>query len=453
MRRLTLALLLSIASIAQAQVWEKFVAPGLTYRMEVDVLTPRVIHALRWTPASKYTQAKPQLANRSIYGHDTSVGRATVSHMVAREGAIAGINADFFPWTGDPLGFMMSGGELVSMPFPNRSFFAWGSEEAQFGRVAVTMTLSANGREFAVDGLNEEAGEGMVCANTRTAGFAHCKVPGRAIVLKMESGPIQARSLVEGVVREVVSGSNVRVEESEVVLMAHPTRFNDFEGFQPGDKVTITVDTTGMDLSKMPEAVGGGPMLLKDGQWANQWDLEGFKPDFALKRHPRTAVGRTGDGDIWFVTIDGRQAMSAGATLSETARILARYGCVDALNLDGGGSTTLNVFGQSMNRPSDGKERAVANGIVFLGPRVGPMDSKLQLYGPDKVPRNATRGFRVRLSPSFAVPNSEVFWSASGAAWIDQGGYLRPLSNGRCVIRAFAWGRTLTKTVEITGGR
>src|SRR4051794_14743086 len=99
-------LLVGLASIAGAQVWEKQVAPGLLYREEVDLTAPRIIHALRFTPGSQ-TTAKAVLAGGGIFEENATKGRGVVSEIVAGEGAIAGINADFFPYTGDPLGAMM----------------------------------------------------------------------------------------------------------------------------------------------------------------------------------------------------------------------------------------------------------------------------------------------------------------------------------------------------------
>jgi exopolysaccharide biosynthesis protein len=90
---------------------------------------------------------------------------------------------------------------------------------------------------------------------------------------------------------------------------------------------------------------------------------------FATTRHPRSAVGWRGDGTLLLVVVDGRQGdYSVGMSLSELTELFRSLGAVEALNLDGGGSTTLVVGGAVANRPSDPQgERPVANALLLLG--------------------------------------------------------------------------------------
>ena len=83
-------------------------------------------------------------------------------------------------------------------------------------------------------------------------------------------------------------------------------------------------------------------------------------------RHPRTAVGWD-KHHLYLVEVDGRQSdLSVGMTFPELAAYMAKLGCEQAMNLDGGGSATLWVFGQVMNSPSEGRERPGANALVVL---------------------------------------------------------------------------------------
>ena len=85
-----------------------------------------------------------------------------------------------------------------------------------------------------------------------------------------------------------------------------------------------------------------------------------------LMRHPRTAVGWDKD-HLYLVEVDGRQSdLSVGMTFPELAAYMAKLGCEQAMNLDGGGSATMWVFGQVMNSPSEGRERPGANALVVL---------------------------------------------------------------------------------------
>ena len=102
-------------------------------------------------------------------------------------------------------------------------------------------------------------------------------------------------------------------------------------------------------------AVGGGPVLIRDEQIqiSNEQERK-FTGKAILDRHPRTAMGYTKDSKLIILAIQGRmKGIAVGATLNETASILLDLGCVEGLNLDGGGSTCLLVNGKETIKPSD----------------------------------------------------------------------------------------------------
>ena len=121
------------------------------------------------------------------------------------------------------------------------------------------------------------------------------------------------------------------------------------------------------------EAVGGRPVLLRDSLIVADVDTVGG-PGFATTRHPRTAVGIARSGKrLILVTVDGRQRpYSDGMTLRELATLMRSLGARDAINLDGGGSTTMVLAGKNgtlaiVNRPSDSAgERAVGNALAIV---------------------------------------------------------------------------------------
>ncbi len=118
---------------------------------------------------------------------------------------------------------------------------------------------------------------------------------------------------------------------------------------------------------KMETAVGGGPVLVKDGKVciSNNAELK-FTGNAISDKHPRTAMGYTRDNKLIILTVEGRNpGIAEGATLIQQAKILADLGCVEALNLDGGGSSCLLVNGKETIWPSDkGKQRPVP--AVFI---------------------------------------------------------------------------------------
>ncbi len=113
------------------------------------------------------------------------------------------------------------------------------------------------------------------------------------------------------------------------------------------------------------DALGAGPMLLRGGGLRVTAAEEVFFGTSIPAVHPRTAVGVAADGALVVVLVDGRQAGSAGVDLNDLARLMQAAGARDALNLDGGGSSTVVVRGVRLNRPVGGAvEREVHNALV-----------------------------------------------------------------------------------------
>jgi len=116
---------------------------------------------------------------------------------------------------------------------------------------------------------------------------------------------------------------------------------------------------------KVETAIGGGPVLLQNGQLqiSNNEELK-FGGKAINDRHPRTAMGYTADNKLIILVVEGRNPGASGATLGQEAALLQELGCVEALNLDGGGSSCLLINGKETIQPSDKKQRAVP--AVFI---------------------------------------------------------------------------------------
>ncbi len=455
MRRIILLLLLAATSASQAQIWEKFIQPGLTYRMEIDSKVPRVIHALRWSQGAPMLMAKSQIAGPKIYDASPDRGRATLTELVNRTQAIAGLNGDFFPFTGDPLGAMVCDGELISRPWPKRAVFGWGKEASTVAMLSWKGSIQTEVSEpFSLDGLNEECPVDGLTLNTEQSGLALAKPASLYAVIKLDAGSWTTTVKREA---EIVSFTTdveaIEITPGTAVLCARGLKIADLAKLVPGTKFTVSYETTGLDWSKISNVIGGGPLLVRNGEIKVDWKESGFKDAFATKRHPRSAIGRTASGDIWLVAVDGRQTMSDGATLDELALIMQKLGCENAINLDGGGSTTISLFGLTLNRPSDGIERKISNAILLLAP-IAPsedpsMQSGLVIQGPKKIALQDTKLFTVLTAEGKPVTNAEVIWSAQGSAWIDQDGLLRPLKAGPATIMVVARGQRATLSVVV----
>ncbi|MEU9509553.1 phosphodiester glycosidase family protein [Micromonospora sp. NPDC048170] len=151
------------------------------------------------------------------------------------------------------------------------------------------------------------------------------------------------------------------------VLLGRDAGADALAGLRPGDPVTVAYQPKPADGSTLHAAVGGSHVLVRDGVVQSIADAS---------LAPRTSVGFSADGRrMIMLTVDGRQVDSRGVTLTEMGRMMAELGAHHALNLDGGGSSTLlarepGAAGvQVENNPSDGSERAVPNGLAIYAPK------------------------------------------------------------------------------------
>lgn len=292
--------------------------------------------------------------------HDPGKGRRTV----------AAINADFFDinQTGAPQGPGIKDGRPVHSPAPgvNR---AVGLGPTSAGRVLElyfegTLTLPDGEHPLAAyNAANVPAGG--VGAYTSSWGSAD-----RALTVDA------ARPVAEATVRDgkVVAVSDVPgtgpVPDGTTVLVGREAGATLLAALEPGDPVAMEYRARTDDGGAVPDtAVGGRELLVVDGVAQNH-DGEGNNT-----AAPRTAVGFSRDGrTMQVVTVDGRQADSGGVTLTELGLMMRRAGSYSALNLDGGGSSTLVAREpgsdalQVENSPSDGSERTVPNGLALTAP-------------------------------------------------------------------------------------
>lgn len=109
----------------------------------------------------------------------------------------------------------------------------------------------------------------------------------------------------------------------------------------------------------------------------------------------------------------------------------------------------MNVFGIPVNRPSDGQERPVANGILFFGPPQQGNGEKLRISAPEKLPPGGIKTLSVVTESGVEVANSEVFWHSQGSGWIDQGGQVKPTKEGQIVVKAFVRGQVLESVIAV----
>ncbi|MCX5401439.1 phosphodiester glycosidase family protein [Streptomyces sp. NBC_00102] len=328
--------------------------------LRVDALTVDLSEDVRADYLSTGKVGERRTVSELAAGHDAGAGRRTV----------AAVNADFFDIneTGAPQGPGVRDGLLDHSPAAGSSH-AVGIDADNAGRILDlyfegTLTLPSGDHPLGgYDAANVPAGS--VGAYTSAWGGAD-----RALTVDA------ARPVAEALVRDgrVVSVSATPgsgpVPEGATVLVGREAGAALLTALRPGDPVGMTYRARTGDDGPLPRtAVGGRELLVVDGVEQNH-DGEGNNT-----AAPRTAVGFSRDGrTMHVVTVDGRQADSGGVTLTELGRMMREAGAWSALNLDGGGSSTLVAREPGTdtvrveNSPSDGSERTVPNGLALTVP-------------------------------------------------------------------------------------
>jgi hypothetical protein len=300
---------------------------------------------------------------------DASHGLETTSELARRRGALAAVNGGYFrdggALAGENQGLLLLDGRLLSEPDRGRAGVAF-YEEAGFDRALFDRlgwcgaAHAAGGAAIAVDGVDRPRRDGEVLLYTAAFGAETPAADGVEL------------TLTEGRVGEVRRGSGA-IPRGGAVLSFAPRTFP--AGFAaPGE--ALAVELRIVPLGGDPGALwrearsgtGGGPLLLAGGRRALAPASEAISRVFTESRHPRTAAATRADGTLLFVTVDGRRPeWSVGMTLGELANLLLSLGATDAVNLDGGGSTTMVVGGRVVNRTSDlTGERPVGDAVLLF---------------------------------------------------------------------------------------
>ena len=298
---------------------------------------------------------------RPVLAKGNVLGRATVSQMNSSD-AIATINASYFGGDGTIYGNTKIDGVTAGTTYFTRSAMGINADGTTiFGRQLYRGVLQFNGAEVILNGVNCERNKNTVVlynscqgATTGTDDF------GVEVIVQ------------GGVVKNIFWGKgNNSIPPEGYVISASGSRADYFKTVYVGDAIIFDEDyinvEQGRDFNESIHIIGAGPTLVKDGEIYVTADAEQFPADIRVGRAPRSAVGVTKYGDYIFAVVDGRQAHSRGCTLTEWAQILKNnFGAVNAINLDGGGSSELIFKGSLINKPSDGNERLVGDALTIL---------------------------------------------------------------------------------------
>ena len=314
------------------------------------------------------------LSNDRVAGPPPGLERT--SSMCLRVRCIVAVNGDFAVVGSDqPMGGLVTGGQLLRSPSASHHQLSITKDgRLQAGPFEWSGTLVPTDLQaLALDGVNVNRGEDQVVLYTPafgpttdtsgdTPGTQGTSPTEASLVLRTvePAGPLRLgqTTLVE-VLALSEDGGDLPIPPDGGVLAGHgrgASALSDLWGRvqagTAGARALLRLEAP----AGVTESVGGTPILLRDGtRWFTDVD-----DGFTRGRHPRTVVGWNAGGETFLVTVDGRQPeVSAGMTLAEAADLLLALGATEAINLDGGGSTTFVTQAGVANHPSD---VAVRNG-------------------------------------------------------------------------------------------
>jgi hypothetical protein len=356
--------LAAFAAPAFAQGTQLF--PGASYESSIEFTAhgPVSIHVVRGPKPVGLYRLKPVLSNESI------VQRETVSAMEKRlstQATSVGVNGDYFsPSDGRPSGILLRDGILATPPNSARSSAGVTLDGLlDVRKVGFRGTWRGTGQRRALNFLNKAPGTNGISLFTSDWGPSTPRIPGAFAAVLGSFPPATPNTDLAVPVTATSQAVSVRIVPGTAVLVARGNAAAKLQAEAlPGAVVTLRLILQ-PDWSVVSDAIGGGPILVRDGAPVYRSN-EAFTTSQLAPRGPRTAVGQRADGGIVFLTTDGRQpGYSVGMTNFELAQALVRYGAVRGMALDGGGSSTLAFEGTVLNSPSDGKERAVSTALLL----------------------------------------------------------------------------------------
>lgn len=361
-------------------------APGIRHRRLVALSGPFTINVV------EVDLRRRDLVVRAARAFDSLRGRERTSSIAARAAAhgavLAAVNADFFSLrTGENENNQIIDGEVVKgLAITDSPFDSLHTVHSQFGMTcagkpvidrfsldAAVITPPPASVMLPLDAINFRGrGDAAVLYTARYGQTPAADSVARDIAeLPLQESARAGDTMMYRVDGAPRSGGGLTLERGAAALSGSGLAaelIRRFGASSPPGTTLRVVERWKPNRGALCTLVGGWPRVVRDGRdLADSADrLEGTFPRFSVTRHPRTAVGFSRDSTtLYLVTVDGRSESSSGMSLAELSALLRSLGVQQALNLDGGGSTTLVLHGRVVNQPSDSAgERTVGNALL-----------------------------------------------------------------------------------------
>ncbi len=435
------------------------VARGVQYQQTITTgAHPMVINVLRVNLHDRGVRAFVGQAYGGITSKGTESGRQTVEDMAARYHAVAGVNADFFPWTGRPLDLAIHNGHLYSFPYAGRPAIGFTRNgTAVIDQLDETCTLTKDdGTHIHITGIDEPS-----ALNSAVLYNSYYQLPvvahNTGVVITLNCGELSPTTHERVRVisaQPMAAGETVAPPlQGRMLLLLAGQPAVEAANIGVGDRCTLTAMLTEHGGSSrraiwqhVLEAVSGGPWILRNNKVVPPSLQPGFGlHSFILYHHPRTAVGITANGDLILGVVDGRSPLSSGMSLAQLGELMKQAGAVDAMNLDGGGSSVMVVRGRVVNMPSDGTSRLVANSLLISAPteEQATVHAPLALVNP---PHSVTAGSTLHLRSS----GDPWLWGTSnGRGFVSQTGNFTSYTAGITTVIAGTGGARTKLGLEV----
>jgi len=355
------------------QLEQRVIQPGLIHHrfLKHTKQGPVNINVLE-VDLNKNFYVRPALADsKSIWS------KSTVLEITEKNRAIAGINANYFDRAGSTIGALAIDKEWIISPVLNRAAFSTDQEQQIiFARPRLLGKIFVENREL------KETYSGLLVTSINQSDYLDPQ--GISFYNHWWEKPIKcglSRSCLlvnsEGTVELKIEISNnieaTNYQEKELwptmtQYILSCKKFNCLKSFQINQKIKINWSSE-PDWSEIIHSVGGGPYLLRNGQIILDKESENFTNKSGISGlAPRTAIGVTSRKRLIMLTADGRQKDTVGLSLFQLAKLMQDLGIKEAINLDGGGSTTMILGNQILNKPSNHKRtlRKVSTALLLF---------------------------------------------------------------------------------------
>ena len=307
----------------------------------------------------------PGISVQPIWSNPTTVeGTSPLINTASQWKASAAINGGFFNRNNQlPLGAIRRDGQWLSGPILGRAAIAWDNRgNVKIGRINLQETLTTSGGDrLPILFLNSGYVQAGIARYTPSWGATYTPLTDNEIIVEVENNLV-TRQFPGG-----KAGENSFPIPANGYLLSLRADNGAASTLTVGTQVSIDSVTAPNDFNNYPQIIGAGPLLLQNSQIVLDPQAEKFSEAFNKQAASRSAIGTTAQGTLLIVAVHNRPGGS-GPTLKEMAQLMQRLGAIDALNLDGGSSTSLYLGGQLLDR-SPATAARVHNGIgIFLSP-------------------------------------------------------------------------------------